>query len=269
MQSKSNFLPASPRRSRAGDPRGGSGRPFDLCGDAEGPFDGRFQTAEVRFRRESRAGLRPLTYSQEPAGPSPCPPAVGVEVRLRIATVRGRSEEPENHPPTAQSSITGRRRRQDARQPEGERMDRSVVGPGLRNVPPDARPAFAAPAAPWRIGAHCRRLCSRASILLWSAATWRFRYGRDAAIPRNTATHHGRHRRPVAPAKAQTPRSEAHARTSATPTSKPGSSREHAISPGRYLPPRVYAPSRRVYTSMVLSSGSTIQYSRTPALAYS
>jgi hypothetical protein len=48
---------------------------------------------------------------------APCPPAVGVEVRLRIATVCGRSEESAILPPTAQSSITGRRRRQDACQP--------------------------------------------------------------------------------------------------------------------------------------------------------
>ena len=68
---------------------------------------------------DARPGrLAPSHLQSGGRGSAPCPPAIGVEVRLRIAVVGGPSEEPENHPPAPQSSITGRRRRQEACQPE-------------------------------------------------------------------------------------------------------------------------------------------------------
>ena len=61
--------------------------------------------------------LTPSHLQSGAHGTAPCPPVVGVEVRIRMATVRGPSEKPANHPPTAHSCITARRRRQDACQP--------------------------------------------------------------------------------------------------------------------------------------------------------
>jgi hypothetical protein len=68
--------------------------------------------------RATPGRLAPSHLQPGARGTAPCPPAVGVEVSIRIATVRGRSEESAILPPTAQSSITGRRRRQEACQPE-------------------------------------------------------------------------------------------------------------------------------------------------------